>query len=188
MQVPPAKSFTASYNGLAATLHTKVRIQTAFDQKGVHPLPPKTEYTAIWDTGATKTAISQRVVTDCALQPTGMCKVQTAAGEKTTCTYFVSLYLPNMVYIPQIRVSQVDLVGADVLIGMDVICAGDFAVTNFGKKTTLSFRMPPGECIDFVRPKPASDKKAERIPVKNLGRNDPCHCGSGKKYKKCHGK
>ncbi|MBQ48955.1 MAG: preprotein translocase subunit SecA [Zetaproteobacteria bacterium] len=20
---------------------------------------------------------------------------------------------------------------------------------------------------------------------KNLGRNDPCHCGSGKKYKKC---
>lgn len=22
----------------------------------------------------------------------------------------------------------------------------------------------------------------------NIGRNDPCHCGSGKKYKKCHGK
>jgi preprotein translocase subunit SecA len=21
-----------------------------------------------------------------------------------------------------------------------------------------------------------------------VGRNDPCHCGSGKKYKKCHGK
>ena len=28
-------------------------------------------------------------------------------------------------------------------------------------------------------------------PVRNtgpqLGRNDPCHCGSGKKFKKCHG-
>ena len=23
---------------------------------------------------------------------------------------------------------------------------------------------------------------------KKLGRNDPCHCGSGKKFKKCHGK
>lgn len=23
---------------------------------------------------------------------------------------------------------------------------------------------------------------------KNIGRNDPCHCGSGKKYKHCHGK
>ena len=21
----------------------------------------------------------------------------------------------------------------------------------------------------------------------NIGRNDPCYCGSGKKYKKCHG-
>ncbi|MBI2024457.1 SEC-C domain-containing protein, partial [Candidatus Giovannonibacteria bacterium] len=23
---------------------------------------------------------------------------------------------------------------------------------------------------------------------KEIGRNDPCSCGSGKKYKKCHGK
>jgi len=23
---------------------------------------------------------------------------------------------------------------------------------------------------------------------KNIGRNDPCWCGSGKKFKKCHGK
>lgn len=26
-----------------------------------------------------------------------------------------------------------------------------------------------------------------RRPVAKLGRNDPCHCGSGRKYKKCHG-
>lgn len=33
------------------------------------------------------------------------------------------------------------------------------------------------------------DKKKEAVkPVKpdNIGRNDPCYCGSGKKYKKCH--
>lgn len=23
---------------------------------------------------------------------------------------------------------------------------------------------------------------------KDIGRNDPCYCGSGKKFKKCHGK
>ncbi|HFE66519.1 MAG TPA: hypothetical protein ENJ93_04570, partial [Chloroflexi bacterium] len=23
---------------------------------------------------------------------------------------------------------------------------------------------------------------------KKIGRNDPCPCGSGKKYKKCHGR
>jgi preprotein translocase subunit SecA len=32
-------------------------------------------------------------------------------------------------------------------------------------------RMAPGPAID----------------VKNIGRNDPCPCGSGKKFKKCHG-
>jgi len=30
--------------------------------------------------------------------------------------------------------------------------------------------------------------RGDRPPAeaKNLGRNDPCWCGSGKKYKKCH--
>lgn len=26
-----------------------------------------------------------------------------------------------------------------------------------------------------------------RRDAPKLGRNDPCHCGSGRKYKKCHG-
>jgi preprotein translocase subunit SecA len=28
---------------------------------------------------------------------------------------------------------------------------------------------------------------AEEVPAEKVGRNDPCPCGSGKKYKKCHG-
>ncbi len=41
--------------------------------------------------------------------------------------------------------------------------------------------MPP-QAQDHVKQEPfkRSDKK--------LGRNDPCHCGSGKKFKQCHGK
>lgn len=31
-------------------------------------------------------------------------------------------------------------------------------------------------------------QKPFRRTQKKLGRNDPCHCGSGKKYKRCHGK
>ncbi len=34
-------------------------------------------------------------------------------------------------------------------------------------------------------------KRGKQQPVKaevKIGRNDPCHCGSGKKYKQCHGK
>ena len=40
----------------------------------------------------------------------------------------------------------------------------------------------------------ASARQGERQPVMpvkaapRIGRNDPCPCGSGKKYKNCHGK
>jgi preprotein translocase subunit SecA len=32
-------------------------------------------------------------------------------------------------------------------------------------------------------PPPIAPARAPR----KIGRNDPCHCGSGKKFKKCHG-
>jgi preprotein translocase subunit SecA len=37
----------------------------------------------------------------------------------------------------------------------------------------------------------APEATAKPIPVRveeRIGRNDPCYCGSGKKYKHCHGK
>ena len=34
-----------------------------------------------------------------------------------------------------------------------------------------------------VKSKPETVRREE----KKVGRNDPCYCGSGKKYKKCHG-
>lgn len=36
-------------------------------------------------------------------------------------------------------------------------------------------------------PKPHTIEKDKDDPFANVGRNDPCPCGSGKKYKKCHG-
>ena len=29
--------------------------------------------------------------------------------------------------------------------------------------------------------------QASEGPMRKIGRNDPCYCGSGKKYKRCHG-
>jgi len=37
----------------------------------------------------------------------------------------------------------------------------------------------------YYRDHPETGRKA--MGIKKPGRNDPCHCGSGKKYKKCHG-
>ena len=187
MQNAQVRCFTVAYSGITAVLASKVRIQQAFDHKSSAPAIPVTEYNAIWDTGATNTAITSKVATECGLLPTGMCRVRTASGETDTCTYFVSLYLPNKVCIPQIRVSQATLFGADILIGMDVISTGDFAVTNHQGKSHMSFRMPSIECIDFVKQRPPETIKVGNDILKRAGRNDPCPCGSGKKYKRCHG-
>jgi preprotein translocase subunit SecA len=48
----------------------------------------------------------------------------------------------------------------------------------------------PADVESLTLPEPGADPKAQ--PFKRfgdkIGRNDPCPCGSGKKYKQCHGK
>jgi preprotein translocase subunit SecA len=41
------------------------------------------------------------------------------------------------------------------------------------------------EVVDAFTPAPSSTPVN---PEPKVGRNDPCPCGSGKKYKQCHGK
>ena len=44
-----------------------------------------------------------------------------------------------------------------------------------------------GEAPKPAAPKPTTYVKDKNDPFANVGRNDPCPCGSGKKFKKCHG-
>ena len=74
------------------------------------------------------------------------------------------------------RISRSPGFFSSLLVGMDIIGMGDFAVSNFKGETAFTFRLPSIERMDFV-PKDRSPK---------VGRNDPCPCGSGRKYKKCH--
>jgi preprotein translocase subunit SecA len=46
--------------------------------------------------------------------------------------------------------------------------------------------MGTSEAMDQALEQPAPSQPKRRA-VKKVGRNDPCPCGSGKKYKKCHG-
>ena len=44
--------------------------------------------------------------------------------------------------------------------------------------------------LDQARMAGSGDRQPVQQVVRGaakIGRNDPCHCGSGKKYKKCHG-
>ena len=50
------------------------------------------------------------------------------------------------------------------------------------KQTLVTSHNEPSEFSD------SPTKTSTSAGIKNVGRNDPCLCGSGKKYKKCHGK
>ena len=109
-------------------------------------------FSAIWDTGATNSVITQAVVDACGLIATGMAEVHHVDGSSQVETYLVNIGLPNNVGYPGVRVTKGDLPdGDDVLIGMDIITTGDFAVTNVNGTTVLSFRFPSIEHIDFVK-------------------------------------
>ena len=189
---PPLKAFTTSSTGIVNVLKNKVQITKAFNPSSIpKPINPQElaakEYTAIWDTGATNTIITQKVVNDLGLKPIGMTQLSTANDKKDAPVYLVAIFLPHFVYFPELMVAEATVTSdAEILIGMDIIGSGDFAVTNKDGKTVFSFRMPSVECIDFV--KQIENLKAAKKPVEKVGRNDPCPCGSGKKYKKCCGK
>lgn len=109
--------------------------------------------TAQWDTGATGTCISKGIVSRLNLQPTGMINVQTPSGIGTMNKYMVNLTLNNEVTILNLPVmdSEIGNQGIDVLIGMDIISMGDFAVSNFDGKTQFSFRIPSQEHVEYHR-------------------------------------
>ena len=188
-QMPPS-ALTVRYNGLSTVLACKAWVSQAFDPNAKLARPTQSEFLAIWDTGATNTVITENVVNTCGLKPIGMARVNTANGQADCPVFLINLLLPSNVGFHHLRVTQGQLVGADMLIGMDVITRGDFAVTNKDAETVFSFRMPSCQCLDFV--KEINEAKAVagqpvKVPPK-IGRNALCPCGSGKKYKHCCGR
>jgi len=155
------------------------------------PAPPQIQgkkYVALYDTGATHSAVSPKVVADFQLASVGARSVGVGGGTLTTTSHLVNIALPNKVMFGMTQVAQMVLPGGiDALVGMDILGMGDFAVTHHQGKTTFSFCCPSRHEIDFVAEVEQS-KKITQAHSEKVGRNDPCPCGSGKKYKKCHGR
>lgn len=180
----PGLSFTGRYTALSNKLisgifvlpHNPTRIGCKLDRKELGK-----EFTAQWDTGASGSVLSKKLVETLKLVPISYAKSIGASGPYDTGVYYVDIFLPNHYGICKLKVTDGSFVGADMLIGMDVIAQGDFSVTNFNRKTTFSFRMPSLHEIDYV-------VKSYLDPYKKMAepeRNDRCPCGSGKKYKDC---
>lgn len=136
-------AFKFEYNGITNELWTDVLIGAAsldqpFDEKK-KLIPLKR---AIWDTGATSTVIPKALALALELKPTSFARVQGVNSlEDKKPVYFVDLLLPNRVILQNAKVIESD--GRfDILIGMDIIQRGDFAISNAGGKTRFSFCLP----------------------------------------------
>ncbi|MCR5644842.1 MAG: hypothetical protein K6F96_00415 [Bacteroidales bacterium] len=65
-------------------------------------------------------------------------------------TYLIHLGLPTGDVVTNVIAMEFDSEEYDVVIGMDVICQGDMALTNKDGNTTFSYRVPSQEEIVFV--------------------------------------
>lgn len=177
----PLQAFTARANMRLLRLITEVEIFPAF-LPDTTPLPGKT-YQGLYDTGASHSAISPQVVQDLNLSSIGARTVGVGGGLLSTTSHLVNISLPNKVMFGMASVAKMVIPGAvDVLIGMDILGMGDFAVTHHGGKTTFTFCTPSRREINF-----AAEVNAY-IKSHPPSRNGLCPCNSGKKYKSCHGR
>ena len=116
------------------------------------------------------------MVDKCGLKPTGVTEVFHAHGKTIAETYSINIFLPSGMCFIALTVTKGALgATAQLLIGMDVISLGDFALTNKNGKTCFSFRVPSLDEIDY---------RTNASGIKT-GSKDPCPCGSKKQFRKC---
>ena len=106
---------------------------------------------AQWDTGATNTCISEEIAKKYNLKPISYAQSKTPSGKLTSPIYFIDIVLNNEVVFTNWAVmgSKIGEQGIDVLIGMDIISKGDFAISNYNGKTQFSFRIPSQNDVDY---------------------------------------
>jgi len=152
----PVHGFTSKANGLVRELKNDIFVSEAYKPEAGVPEPPRAKFVCIWDTGATNTVITKKVVDGLNLQPSGRTVARTVGpasefNEYEVNTYLVDLFLPNNVVVGAVPVSEGGIAGTDILIGMDIITMGDFAITSCEGRSSWTFRMPSVEEIDFVK-------------------------------------
>lgn len=101
------RSFTVkSEGGLLSSLKTSCRVSQAFDPANGVPEFKLIECDAIWDTGAVKSVITQRVVEACGLKPIRKGFIQGVNGMQKSEAYVVNLYLPDKIRYMNLLSSQ----------------------------------------------------------------------------------
>lgn len=140
----PLSIFTEKYSSIQdKIINSVITINTVTNAA----IPAKAQ----WDTGATGTCISKELAGKLNLIPLGMQQIQTPSGIGIVKQYKAHIVLNNEVVVQNTTVidSEIGAQGIDILIGMDIIKLGDFAISNYKGQTQFSFRIPSQEHVDY---------------------------------------
>ena len=144
-------AFTLRREHLTSELMTTCGLSASKNSSTPFSLSDVRDFSALWDTGATASVISTDVAVSLGLEPISQCKAYHAQGESLVNVYLVDILLPNHLLVRDVRVTEGQLNGFGMLIGMDIINLGDFALTHRDAKTVFSFQIPPTHEYDFVK-------------------------------------
>jgi hypothetical protein len=159
MKSSDIKALTLSYDKITNQIACTVRASSPKSLSEAGKDPIRIEHLAIWDTGATACAITELFAKKLGLQPTGVKDVSGLGGTIEKKTYLIDLELPNGNLHCDLPVTEIDnpvdsnndpMDSFGMLIGMDIIGTGDFIITNFENKTTMSFRTPSLKKVCYV--------------------------------------
>ena len=134
-------------DSLKYVLKTNVHIRNAFDLKRV------AQCQAIWDTGAVYSAITAQYAKELGPTPLETVKAVSASGQFDARLYLIRIEIEGLGLSIVAEALECGLLQDDkevgLLIGMNVISKGDLMISNQDGKTSLSFRIPPDERIEF---------------------------------------
>jgi hypothetical protein len=166
---------TRKYAGLARVIQTPVEIFNTITGAKENTL-------AIWDTGATGSAITKSLSLKLGLVPVTQTIVKGVHGVKTGINVVPVKIVLNSQVSFTLPVTECDQLSDDdsscFLLGMDVISKGDFALSNVGGQTVMTFRTPSIQRFDFVedanKQKEQQQKPIDRkTEIKNLYKAKP---------------
>jgi len=149
-----SQAFTFKSDKLLSSIITQASIRQSANLCRLNKIicPHAEDIRALWDTGAECSCISRGLARHLGLKPVDMSPLRGVTDVTESPVYLIDILLPSKAMIGDLRVLEfLDNGFFELIIGMDVITFGDFAVSNKDGKTIMSFRTPPADTpIDFL--------------------------------------
>lgn len=110
---------------------------------------------AQWDCGATYSSISKELALELGLKSIDTKNMDSTSDTMQCNIYDIGVVLRGSDIVVSIEASESPNIhktgNIDLLIGMDIISKGDFAISTYNGITYFSFRYPSQKLIDFTK-------------------------------------